>query len=115
VQRIYATPRTAQDTYNYALKFTDESSAHPIFIRTYVQLRRDYVPLTKGAKFTGIVQAAVTAGGAGYDVDRPPTVVLSGGGGSGAIIRAVVYNGAVAYLQILNEGTGYTSAADSQL
>lgn len=110
VQRIYASVRTAQDVYNYAQKFTDESNAHPVFIRTYIEKRATYAPLAKNSKFTGIMAVIVTAGGADYDPEKPPDVVVSGGGGSGAALRAVIYNGQVAHIQILSEGTGYTSA-----
>ncbi|MFM7819190.1 MAG: hypothetical protein ACKPGI_19780, partial [Verrucomicrobiota bacterium] len=54
-----------------------------------------------------VVGATVKDGGFGYDI--PPTVLLSGGGGSGATATATVINGIVTGITITNPGTGYTS------
>lgn len=51
--------------------------------------------------FTNIV------GGNGYLL--PPKVVLTGGGGSGAIARAAVYDGKVTGVLVIDPGVGYTS------
>ena len=50
----------------------------------------------------------VSAGGTGYSSN--PTVVFTGGGGSGATAVAVRIGTAVAYINITNGGSGYTSA-----
>ena len=49
----------------------------------------------------------VTIGGYGYT--SPPTVTISGGGGSGALATATIVNGAVSEVAVTNNGTGYTS------
>lgn len=49
VRRIYATDRADQDAYNYAIKYSAGSPHHPIYIRSYVELRSDYVPLDDGS------------------------------------------------------------------
>lgn len=50
----------------------------------------------------------VTNGGSGYTT--PPSVVFSGGGGSGAIATAVVQEGVVTQIIVNSEGLGYISA-----
>jgi len=50
VRRIYATDRAEQDAHNYAIKFSGGSPGHPIYIRSYVQLRESYAPLPDGSK-----------------------------------------------------------------
>lgn len=53
------------------------------------------------------MKVVVTAGGTNYT--NPPTVTLSGGGGSGATAYAVLANGRVDSVVVKNAGTGYTS------
>jgi hypothetical protein len=55
-----------------------------------------------------VVQIDVTSGGFGYST--PPTVLILGGGGSGASATAKVTNGNVVAITITNPGTGYTNA-----
>lgn len=55
-----------------------------------------------------VTSATVTAGGTGYTT--VPTVVFTGGGGTGAAGVAITNNGAVVGVIITNNGTGYTSA-----
>ena len=45
VKRIWANDRVDQDTYNYAIKYSGGSDAHPIYIRAYVELRETYAPV----------------------------------------------------------------------
>jgi uncharacterized repeat protein (TIGR01451 family) len=56
----------------------------------------------------GIASVTVNSGGSGYTT--PPTVTLSGGGGTGATANAVISGGAVTAVVITNPGSGYTSA-----
>ncbi|MBL9201973.1 MAG: hypothetical protein JNL39_15790 [Opitutaceae bacterium] len=51
---------------------------------------------------------SITNAGSAYAA--APSVTVSGGGGSGATLEAVLSGGTVAGLNILNAGTGYTSA-----
>jgi uncharacterized protein len=55
-----------------------------------------------------IASITVNSGGTGYT--SPPTVVITGGGGSGAIATAAVASGAITSFNVTNGGTGYTSA-----
>ena len=45
VKRIWANDRVDQDTYNYAIKYSGGSDAHPIYIRTYIEPRDTYAPV----------------------------------------------------------------------
>ncbi|MCL2141099.1 MAG: molybdopterin-dependent oxidoreductase [Dehalococcoidia bacterium] len=56
----------------------------------------------------GVDSIAVNLGGTGYV--STPTVVITGGGGSGATARAFIHNGMVVQVYMLNRGSGYTSA-----
>jgi len=57
---------------------------------------------------TQVISAvAVGAGGTGYQV--PPPVFVTGGGGSGAVLQAVISGGVVISITIVNGGSGYTS------
>lgn len=55
-----------------------------------------------------IINYTVDFGGSGYVI--PPTVTVSGGGGSGATATANLSGGVVTSLTPVNAGTGYTSA-----
>jgi hypothetical protein len=48
VKRIWANDRVNQDSYNYAIKYSAGSQAHPIYIRTYVLPRETYSPIPDG-------------------------------------------------------------------
>ncbi len=54
-----------------------------------------------------VVDITVTNGGAGYF--DPPSVTITGGGGSGATAAATVTNGAVSRITVLTSGSGYTN------
>lgn len=56
----------------------------------------------------GVGSIAVTAGGTGYT--SAPTVVFTGGAGTGAAATAVVENGVLVRIDVTTPGTGYTSA-----
>jgi hypothetical protein len=59
----------------------------------------------------GVKSVTVTNQGSGYSQKDPPTVVFSGGGGSGASATAIVSaTGKITGIAILSAGSGYTSA-----
>ena len=47
--------------------------------------------------------------GSGYNSQIPPTITISGGGGTGATATASVFNGAIQTVNITNIGRNYTS------
>lgn len=51
----------------------------------------------------------LTVAVAGADYTLPPAITIVGGGGSGATAQAVVNNGAIVSVIMLQSGTGYTS------
>jgi hypothetical protein len=53
-----------------------------------------------------VIGAVLTDSGCGYT--NPPIVLVQGGGGSGALARAVISNGVVTAIQIVRAGLGYT-------
>ena len=109
VQEVWVNDRAVQDTYNVALhSFSGEANAYPVFTRTYMARRLGYAPLTKGAAFTGLVGARVTAGGTGYTTT--PTVAF-GVAGTGATATAIVRRGVVVAIIVTAEGSGYTSSS----
>jgi hypothetical protein len=55
-----------------------------------------------------LVAITLTDSGAGYS--NPPTVTISGGGGTGATASATIINGAVEKIIVNNAGIGYTNA-----
>lgn len=71
------------------------------FAKTPPLIRRPFAP-------GQIITTTVTAGGSGYT--STPSVAVTGGGGSGAAIEALVVSGAVVSLIITDPGEGYTSA-----
>jgi len=48
VKRIWVNDRVNHDSYNYAIKYSAGSQAHPIYIRTYIVPRETYAPLLDG-------------------------------------------------------------------
>lgn len=111
VRRVYSTETDAPENwYNYAIKYSGDASTNPIFIRSYVTLRENYEPTARGSTLTSIMTLRVTNRGSGYSMETPPTVAITGGGGSGATAKAIVSpDGKIIGLQLTAEGTGYTS------
>ena len=65
-----------------------------------------------GISFTGVLSIDTTNfGGSGYSPASPPAVMITGGGGSGAVATAVVNTaGVVTQIIVNNPGSGYISA-----
>lgn len=108
VRRKYAADRSLEDTYNASISYSSEVTEFPTFTRDYIVRRAVYTPRTKLSALAGIVNARVSAGGTGYD-QATVSVSLSGGTGSGGVVKAIVSNGVVTMLVITAEGN-YTVA-----
>src|SRR5829696_9582995 len=54
-----------------------------------------------------VVDVLVTSGGSGYA--SKPTITVTGGGGTGAVLEATMKEGKVAFISVLAAGGGYTS------
>lgn len=66
--------------------------------------RASATSIVSGGFFLG---ANIVNGGTGYLAQ--PNVVISGGGGSGALVTATVNSGVVTAINVINPGSGYTS------
>ncbi|MCL1921054.1 MAG: autotransporter-associated beta strand repeat-containing protein [Kiritimatiellaeota bacterium] len=62
----------------------------------------------QGASAIGVTAIDVNGQGAGYIA--PPAVLITGGGGTGAVAEALLTAGSVTGFRIISPGTGYTSA-----
>lgn len=107
--RVYTGPRTNQDVYNYALEYSAESNAGPIFVRSYLERRDSYAPLPKAQPLTGVTTIRLVNGGTGYPAN---TTVQIDGTGTGATAKAVVVDGVIQLVRITSEGTGYAEDPD---
>jgi hypothetical protein len=110
VLRIWTEDAALENTYNdEAHGFDGEDIVKDIVSRSYLVRRATYTPATKKTKLTGILYAAVSAPGSGYD--STTTVAITGGGGSGATATPIVFRGKIAGAYITAEGSNYTSNA----
>lgn len=106
VARVYCGPRTSEDLYNYAIKYSGDSNAAPIFIRSYLERRDAYQARVKGLPLKGVVSIKLTNEGEGYD--NRATAEISGGGGSGATVKIVnIVGGKIKSLRIVLEGDNF--------
>lgn len=86
----------------------------PQIIDSRVFFGHNYQTLGQDAKATATLDSGTIAaieveeGGTGYF--EPPTIKLSGGGGSGAVATAVVEEGKITDIVVDQRGTGYTAA-----
>lgn len=54
-----------------------------------------------------IKEIRITNAGIGYTSSDPPTITISGGGGTGAAATAIIVDNAIQYLTLTNGGKGY--------
>jgi hypothetical protein len=120
MRRVYATGRTAEDAYNYAIKYSAESNAAPIYVRAYLTRRDAYAPLAKGSVLTGLVGVRITSPGSGY---TQATGTISTGGivqfvvnAAGQIVSGTVTSEGVnvadgGSISITGDGTGAAATA----
>lgn len=110
--RVYTTGRTNQDVYNFAIDYSGESNAGPIFVRSYLERRDTYTALPKKLPLTGVTSLRLTSGGSGYGSN--PTVEITGTG-TGAAAEAVVIDGVVVAIRLTSEGIDYSEAPTIEL
>lgn len=111
IKRVYTTPETNPDWWNYELKFAAEANAFPTFIRQYREDKKTYTTKTKAQPLTSVYKLVLTLAGTGYTPGTFPAVTFTGGAGSGASGHAIVnLDGTISDLVIDDGGTGYTSA-----
>lgn len=109
IMRFWTADPELENTYNLQSRSYDaDDNTKEVLVRTYAYRRKDYEPLTKLSKITGVIAVRVT--GAGTLYDSTATVAFSGGAGSGATGVPIVFRGAIVGVRMTAEGTGYTSA-----
>lgn len=112
--RVYSNNLANDDWYNYAVKYSGDVDATPIFVRSYIDLREDYAALPKAAPLKTMMRLRVANQGSGYTYGTLPAVTLSGGGASTQATARAIMNPLgtkVIGLQLLTAGFGYTSNA----
>ena len=66
---------------------------------------------TSAITYGAVSSITITAGGVGYNSSNPPTISITGGGGSGAVASvSSISSASVASISITSAGSGYTSA-----
>lgn len=108
IQRFYGKVPSTQDIANWEVGYSGESASHPIFQRRYLEKRDSYTRRADRSVLPGLYRINVSVAGSGFT--SVPSVVFSGGTGSGGTAIAVLdNNGGVAKIVIKTEGT-YTVA-----
>jgi hypothetical protein len=108
IVRYWSADPEIEDTYNLQSRSYDaDDNTKEILVRAYLYRRKDYEPLTKLTKLTGVIAVRMTNAGTLYD--STATVAFSGGAGSGATGVPIVFRGTIVGVRITAEGTGYTS------
>ncbi len=74
--RIWVSPETNPDWFNWAQKFAGEDSEFPTFIRTYREPRNSYTRRTEGQPLGTIYKLVVTDAGSGYTTGTYPKIVF---------------------------------------
>jgi hypothetical protein len=105
-RRIYATSRSAQDAYNLSMKYVHESHTHPIFIRTYLQLRTNYTATVEGTPLQTLVGLKIVTPGAGYTT--PPKLEIDASASTEPATGITeVFNGQVVTVLLTSGGEGF--------
>lgn len=110
VFRVWASDPVRQNLYNFSLSFSGEDSSCPIFERTSLVLRDDYLAMrsAEGSAYSGVYRARITASGEGYRTNF--AVTGTGGDGTGfAGIAIVNTDGGVEHVVVIAEGDSYTT------
>lgn len=76
IQRVWVTPETSSDAFNYALKFSAEDNSFPAFIRTYRELKSTYTPRAKQSALGTLYKLVLDNVGTGYAVGSLPAVTF---------------------------------------
>ncbi len=107
--RYWTADETLAETYNLANRSYDaDDNTKEVLVRHYLLRRKDYEPLAKLSKLTGVIAVRMTMAGTLYD--STASVTFSGGAGTGATGVPIVFRGTIVGVRMTAEGTGYTSA-----
>lgn len=110
--RVYANPRANQNSYNYAIKYSGQSNAAPIYLRSYLERRDSYVPKDKGKPLDGVFAVRILNPGVGYNGELKVDIA-SPTDPTGRCATAVATcgdDGQVKSIRVTDEGTKYVEA-----
>lgn len=107
VQRWWACEETLQDTYNDNIRYSDESTAYPVFVRRYVVRRDQYAPRTILQPRAGVL--LVTVDNPGQDYTSLPDVTPSAG--TSKYVALINELGQVCWVAVLKDGGDTTAPA----
>ena len=110
-----STPPYPIDSFDYELKTRNEiitmkeiKSTDVAFVTNRVDWVTGQVWDMYDDQYSDEVQGINLISG-GYGYSDPPTVTISGGGGTGAVAVPVIDNGVIVSIEMVNRGRGYTS------
>jgi hypothetical protein len=110
-ERVWVKDATAEDTYNYAIKYSGDHVSFPIFVHSYREPKLNFTARARGSALQVVYKLAVTNAGSGYVYGTQPALTFTGGAGSGAAGHGIVSpDGTIAEFVLTSTGTGYTSA-----
>lgn len=90
VMRVWVTPETSPEWFNWALKYSSEDNAYPIFIRTYREPKNTYTPRTKGEPLQAFYKLVLENPGSGFTPGTSPEVIFDAESDTPAIAHGVV-------------------------
>ncbi len=106
VKRVWVTPATNEDWFNYQIKYSAQADAYPIFIRTYQEAKATYTPRVKGSQLATLYKLVLTNPGVGYTPGSFPAVSFDYGPATAhGVVNA---DGTLAELVIDSGGDGYS-------
>lgn len=109
VMRIWVTPETSPEWFNYALKYSDEDTDYPIFIRTYRILKSIYAPRAKGSTLGAFYKLVLDDVGSGFANSTLPPATFDTDSDTPAIAHGVPNaNGTLSECVLDFCGNGYT-------
>jgi len=108
IRRVWVSPETNPDWFNYQIKYSAESNLHPIFIRTYREAKIGYTPRAKASALGTVYKLIVVDSGNGYTPGTFPNLTFSTGN---AVGHAVInQDGTISEFVLDDGGDSYTVA-----
>lgn len=90
VMRIWVTPETSPEWFNWAEKYSAEDNAYPIFIRTYREPKATYSPRAKKSSLKALYKLVLTDPGSGFIAGTQPAVIFDSDSNTPAVAHGVV-------------------------
>src|SRR6266446_948439 len=77
IRRVWVSPETNPDWFNYQVKYSAEAVNFPIFIRTYREPKVSYTPRAKGSVLGTVYKLVVGNAGLGYSPGTFPSLTFA--------------------------------------